>query len=58
MGANVIVCPTDAEENDPENYHRKAHELGKKENHIHLDQYNNKYNPEAHYKTTGPELEE
>lgn len=56
LGAEVIVCPTEAAEDDPENYHLKAHTLGEKENHIWLDQYTNPFNPAVHIKTTGPEI--
>ena len=30
LGAKVIVCPTEADDEDPENYHTLAHTLGEK----------------------------
>ena len=30
LGAHVIVCPTEAADEDPENYHLVAHNLGEK----------------------------
>ena len=56
LGAEVMVCPTEAPDDDPDNYHTKAHHLGDKEDNIWLDQYSNQFNPEVHYKTTGPEI--
>jgi cystathionine beta-synthase len=56
-GARVIVCPTNVPPDSPESYYevarRKARETP---NAILANQYFNPSNPEAHYKTTGPEL--
>ena len=32
IGSEVHICPTDAPEDDPENYHTKAHHIGEEEN--------------------------
>lgn len=37
LGADVRVCPTDAAEDDPDNYHLLAHTLGDKKDNIWLD---------------------
>lgn len=56
MGAEVIVTPTETDHHDPENYWALAQKLDKKEGHFHTDQYSNKNNPNAHYKTTSLEI--
>ncbi len=57
MGAEVFVCPTDVEPDDPRSYYsvarKKAQEIP---NSIHLNQYDNLANRQAHYETTGPEI--
>lgn len=56
-GAQIIVCPTSAPPSDPEHYENVARDLADKTpNSFRIDQYDNKLNPEAHYKTTGPEI--
>lgn len=57
MGAEVIVCPTNVEPDDPRSYYSVARDLAKKiPNSIYIDQYNNLSNRKAHYLTTGPEI--
>jgi cystathionine beta-synthase len=57
LGADVIVVPAAAKPDSPEHYvntaRRIAHETP---NAILAFQYGNPANPEAHYKTTGPEI--
>jgi cystathionine beta-synthase len=57
MGAEVIVCPTNVEPDDPRSYYSVAARLAKEtENCYYPNQYHNKSNLEAHYETTGPEI--
>ncbi len=57
MGAEVIVCPTNVEPEDPRSYYSVAARLAKEtENCYYPNQYDNKSNLQAHYETTGPEI--
>ncbi|MCL6523084.1 MAG: pyridoxal-phosphate dependent enzyme [Thermoflavifilum sp.] len=57
LGAEVIVCPTNVEPEDPRSYYSVAKRLAKEiPNSIYIDQYNNLSNRQAHYETTGPEI--
>ncbi len=56
-GAKVFVCPDTDSLDDPQGYHAKAEFLLKTiPNSFMPNQYHNKLNPMAHYKTTGPEI--
>ncbi len=56
-GAEVIRCPTNVEPEDPRSYYSVAKRLVKERpNAILGNQYHNPMNPDAHYKSTGPEL--
>jgi len=55
-GAEVVVCPTDVEPEDPASYYSVAEELAGRPGHYRPDQYSNAANPEAHYLATGPEI--
>lgn len=57
VGAEVIVCPTNVEPDDPRSYYSIARRLAKEiPNSFHCNQYDNLANRLAHYETTGPEL--
>jgi cystathionine beta-synthase len=57
LGAEVIVCPTAVEPDDPRHYHQVAHKLAKEiPNSYYPDQYSNPQNPQAHYDATAPEI--
>ena len=57
LGAEVIVCPTAVEPEDPRSYYSVAKKLaGEIPNAYYPNQYENPENPAAHYRTTGPEL--
>jgi len=56
-GAEVVVCPTDVEPEDPESYYSVATRLASEiPGAYHPDQYSNPANPQAQYDTTGPEI--
>src|SRR5438105_8486499 len=57
LGAEVIVCPTAVEPEDPRSYYSVAKKLANEiPNAVYPNQYDNPMNPEAHYLTTGPEI--
>ena len=57
FGAEVIVCPTAVEPEDPRSYYSVAKKLAREiPNSFYPNQYENPGNPEAHYRTTGPEI--
>ena len=57
FGAEVIVCPTAVEPDDPRSYYSVARKLAREiPNSFYPNQYDNPMNPEAHYRTTGPEI--
>jgi cystathionine beta-synthase len=57
IGAEVIVCPTAVEPEDPRSYYSVAKKLAREiPNSYYPNQYANPMNPEAHYQTTGPEI--
>ena len=57
FGARVVVCPTAVEPDDPRSYYSVAQRLAEDTpNAFYTSQYQNKDNPEGHYKSTGPEL--
>lgn len=57
VGAEVIVCPTNVEPDDPRSYYSVAKKLNKEiPNSIYPNQYDNPSNTAAHLETTGPEI--
>ncbi|MDP4216888.1 MAG: pyridoxal-phosphate dependent enzyme [Bacteroidota bacterium] len=57
LGAEVIVCPTNVEPDDPRSYYSIARRLAREiPNSFHANQYDNLANRQAHSETTGPEI--
>jgi cystathionine beta-synthase len=57
FGAKVIVTKTDVPPDSPESYYEVAKRIQRETpNSYYIGQYGNLRNPEAHYKTTGPEI--
>ena len=55
-GAEVITCPTNVPVDDPRSYYKVAERIRDEQGAYLPYQYYNPANPEAHYRTTGPEL--
>jgi cystathionine beta-synthase len=57
FGADVTVCPTDVPADSPQSYYEVAARIARETpNSCRLNQYHNDGNPEAHYRSTGPEI--
>jgi cystathionine beta-synthase len=56
MGARVVTCPTNVAADDPRSYYKVSARLRDEEGAYLPNQYYNQANPEAHYRTTGPEI--
>ena len=57
VGAEVIVCPTNVEPEDPRSYYSVAKKLNEDiPNSFYPNQYDNKSNTAAHVASTGPEI--
>ncbi|HEY0320955.1 MAG TPA: pyridoxal-phosphate dependent enzyme [Pyrinomonadaceae bacterium] len=57
MGADVVVTPSSAKPGTPDHYVSTAKRIaGETPNSFYPNQYAHPANPEAHYRTTGPEL--
>ncbi len=57
VGAEVIVCPTNVEPEDPRSYYSVAKRLATEiPNSVYLNQYDNMSNTAAHIVSTGPEI--
>jgi len=56
-GAKVVVTPTNVPPDSPEHYTKVAERLARETPHSYMpNQYENRANPNAHYRTTGPEI--
>ena len=56
-GAEVVITPTAVPPDDPRSYYSVAKRLNREiPNSYYPNQYDNLSNPEAHYRTTGPEI--
>jgi cystathionine beta-synthase len=56
-GAEVVVCPVAVEPDDPQSYYSVAERLVQETpGAFRPNQYGNPHNPEAHERTTGPEI--
>jgi cystathionine beta-synthase len=56
LGADVVVVPASAKPGTPDHYVETARRIARETpNSFYPDQYSNPNNPEAHYRTTGPE---
>jgi cystathionine beta-synthase len=57
LGAEVKICPTDVEPDDPRSYYSVARRLSEEiPNSFYPNQYDNLTNRQAHYEGTGPEI--
>jgi cystathionine beta-synthase len=57
FGADVIVCPTDVDPEDPRSYYSVSSRLERETpNSWKANQYDNPSNAQAHYEQTGPEV--
>ena len=57
LGADVVITPVSAKPGTPNHYVSTARRIaGETPNSFYPDQYSHPANPEAHYRTTGPEL--
>lgn len=59
FGAEIVICPTNVEPDDPRSYYCVAEKLSKTiPNSYYVNQYQNQFNRETHFNTTGPEIYE
>ncbi len=57
VGAEVVVCPTAVEPDDPRSYYSVSKRLSEEiPNSWYVNQYDNPSNTKAHYQSTGPEI--
>jgi len=57
FGARVVICPTAVEPDDPRSYYSVSRRLVEETpGAFYANQYHNPSNPEAHYRSTAPEI--
>tara|TARA_X000000950_G_C13892386_1_gene651393 strand:- start:38 stop:1420 length:1383 start_codon:yes stop_codon:yes gene_type:complete len=57
FGAKVVVCPTNVEPDDPRSYYSVSKRLSETiPNSYYVNQYENTWNRDTHFHTTGPEI--
>lgn len=57
FGARVVICPTAVEPEDPRSYYETAKRIVRETpGAFYANQYHNPANPEAHYRSTAPEI--
>ena len=57
VGAEVVICPTAVDPDDPRSYYSVSKRLAKETpNSWYVNQYDNPSNAKAHYNSTGPEI--
>jgi cystathionine beta-synthase len=56
FGVEVVLCPANVEADDPRSYYKTAERIRDERGAYLPYQYHNQANPEAHYRTTGPEI--
>ncbi len=56
FGVEVILCPTEVDAEDPRSYYKVAERIRDEDGAYLPYQYYNPANPEAHYRSTGPEI--
>ena len=57
FGAEVVVCPTNVEADDPRSYYSVSKKIAQEvPNSWYVNQYDNPSNPMGHYESTGPEI--
>jgi cystathionine beta-synthase len=56
FGAEVVLTPRGLPPSDERSCYKVAQKIAREKGGFYVNQYFNKLNPEAHYKTTGPEI--
>ena len=56
FGAEVVLTPKGLPPQDERSCYKVAHKIAREKGAFYVNQYFNQLNPEAHYKSTGPEI--